>query len=95
MTAAEATANFPELLDRVVKDRERVVVERDGERLVAIVPIEDLEELEAWEALEEAKDIEAIKEALAEQGDRPNIPWEEVKAELDALRAAEEAAEGR
>lgn len=46
--------------------------------------IEDLAELEARE---QAEDLAEAREALAEiaAGEKP-VPWEQVKAELDALR---------
>jgi len=56
-----------------------------AERAARVVSmIEDLAELEARE---EAEDIAAGREALAEiaAGERP-VPWEQVKAELDALQ---------
>jgi hypothetical protein len=54
------------------------------ERAARVVSlIEDLAELEARE---EAEDLAAAREALAEiaAGEKP-VPWEQVKAELDAL----------
>jgi prevent-host-death family protein len=46
-TVSERTARdeFPALLDRVVDGDTRVIVERDGRALVAIIPAEDLERL--------------------------------------------------
>ena len=55
------------------------------ERAARVVSlIEDLAELEARE---EAEDLAAAREALAEiaAGEKP-VPWEKVKAELDALQ---------
>ena len=54
------------------------------ERAARVVSlIEDLAELEVRE---EAEDLAAAREALAEiaAGEKP-VPWEKVKAELDAL----------
>jgi len=48
--------------------------------------IEDLAELEARE---DAEDLAAAREALAD-GEAP-IPWEEVKARLDALHGIDQA----
>ena len=55
--------------------------EERAKRVVEL--IEDLAELEARE---EAEDLAAAREALAEiaAGEKP-VPWEQVKAELDAL----------
>jgi hypothetical protein len=43
---------------------------------------------EVIEEIEEQLDRRAIDEALAEQGDEPWIPWEQVKKELDAKKHA-------
>jgi hypothetical protein len=40
------------------------------------------------EEIEEQLDRRAIDEALAEQGDDPFTPWEQVKKELDARKHA-------
>jgi hypothetical protein len=56
------------------------------ERAARVVSlIEDLAELEARE---DAEDLAAAREALADiaAGEQP-VPWEQLKAELDALHA--------
>lgn len=57
---------------------EAVLVERRGQPAGVLVSPERYEELLA--ALEEIEDIAAFDEAMAEEG--PNIPWEQVKADL-------------
>lgn len=57
---------------------EAVVLERYGKAVAVVVSPERYEEL--MDALEEVQDIEALDEAMAEEG--PNIPWEQVKADL-------------
>jgi hypothetical protein len=47
--------------------------------VAALISIEDLEFLEE---IEEELDRKAIEEALAEQGDDPYIPLEQIKEEL-------------
>lgn len=55
-----------------------VLVERRGQPAGVLVSPEHYEEL--LSALEEIEDIAAFDEAMAEEG--PNIPWEQVKADL-------------
>jgi malate synthase len=56
---------------------ERVIVERRGKNLFALVSVEDLELLER---LEDETDIRLARKAMREKG--PNIPWEKVKKDL-------------
>jgi hypothetical protein len=58
--------------------------EERAARVVSL--IEDLADLEARE---DAEDLAAAKEALAD-GEAP-IPWEEVKARLDAVHGIDQA----
>ena len=64
-------------LQRVVDDGERVVVDRSGKSVAAIVPMEDLELLRR---IEDMLDNEAAIEARDEQG---RVPWQILKKELD------------
>ncbi len=78
---AEIRNNFADALNRVAYGGERVVLERRGKGVAALVSMEDLALLEA---MEEREDVRAAKRALAEmkrKGQKP-IPWEKVKAEL-------------
>lgn len=79
VTAAEARDQLAELINRAAYGKERVVVSRRGKPVAAIVPLEDLEELEA---AEDAADVEAARQAWAEQGDEPPRPYGEVRREL-------------
>jgi mRNA interferase RelE/StbE len=63
-------------LNRVRYQGERVVVERRGKGVAALVPVEDLELLQA---LEDRIDLAAARKALREPG---RIPWEKVKQDL-------------
>jgi len=76
MTASKARKDFADTLNRVAFGGERVVLERRGKPLAALVPIRDLELLEA---LEEKSDLEAARKALKERG---SVPWKKVKAAL-------------
>lgn len=68
--------DFAETLNRVHYQGKRVVVERRGKGVAALVPMEDLELLQA---LEDRIDLAAARKALKEPG---RIPWEKVKKDL-------------
>jgi len=75
-TAARARQSFSEILNRVAYGKERVVIERRGKRLAAVVPLEDLDLLED---LEDRVDIEDARRRMKEKG---SIPWARVKKDL-------------
>lgn len=72
----DARANFSDMVNRAAYGGERVILERRGKAVAAVVSIADLELLEA---LEDRMDIEAARKALKEKGGQS---WEKVKAEL-------------
>jgi prevent-host-death family protein len=76
MTATQARQDFAETVNRVAYRGERVVLERRGKPLAAIIPVQDLEILEK---LEDRLDLEAARAALAKPG---TVPWKKVKKEL-------------
>ncbi len=63
VSATDARNNFQELVNRVEYGRERILVQRRGKSVVAIIGIEDLKRLEA---LEDARDSEALRQAIEE-----------------------------
>jgi prevent-host-death family protein len=65
-----------ETLSRVQYQGERVIVERHGKAVAAIVPLEDLEILEA---LEDRLDLAAARRALKQRGSKS---LKEVRAAL-------------
>ncbi len=75
-TASEIRAHLSDLLSRVARRGNRVVVTRGGKKYAALVPLDDLDFLEA---LESRLDLEDAKKALKEPG---SVPWKKVKAEL-------------
>jgi prevent-host-death family protein len=75
LRASQVREAFAGTLDRVGKG-ERIVVERHGRRIAAMVPVEDLD---ALEALEDREDIAAARRALRERG---SIPLAALKARL-------------
>ena len=75
VSMSEARDHLAELGNRVSLRGERVIVERRGKNLFALVPVEDLELLER---LEDKLDLDAIRAAK----DQPTRPWAEVKKTL-------------
>src|SRR5947199_1391854 len=79
LSTTEAHERFSELLRRVASDKERIVLTRAGEELVAVVPIEDLALVES---LEDRADIEEAREALREAREKGTTSLADLKAEL-------------
>jgi prevent-host-death family protein len=77
LNAVRLRATLADTLNQVAYAHERVIVEKHGKPVAALVPMEDLEMLRA---LEDRIDLEAAREALAERG--ASRPSAEVKAEL-------------
>jgi prevent-host-death family protein len=76
LTVSEARAGFAGALEACLA--EPVTIDRHGHPAGVLVSPEVFEKM--TEALEELDDIEAFDKAMAEEG--PNLPWDEVKAEL-------------
>ena len=81
MNIVAIRSRLADTLNRVAYQGERVVLQRRGKGVAAIVPIEDLE---ALERMEDEQDVREAKKALAEMKRKglKSIPWEQVKAEL-------------
>ena len=75
MPISEAREHLADLGNRVALRGERVVVERRGKSLFALVPVADVELLER---LEDKLDLDAIRAAK----DEPSKPWAEVRKTL-------------
>lgn len=76
MPRIRATAvrdSFADTLNRVAFKGERIVLERHGKAVAALVPVEDLELLEE---LEDRLDVDALRAARDEPG---TVPYEEVR----------------
>jgi prevent-host-death family protein len=86
MTVAEAKNRFSDVLRRAEYGGERVIVERHGKPVAAIVSTEDLRRLEA---AEDAADLRDAQTALAEATQKGTVPLETVlrKYGLDHLLA--------
>ena len=74
VSATAARQSFSESLNRAAYGGERVVIQRHGKPIAAVVPIEDLRLIEE---MEDAEDSRAIAKARKEKG---RIPWQDVKA---------------
>jgi prevent-host-death family protein len=76
LSISTARNGFADILNKVSYQGERIIFQRRGKDIAAIVPIDDLMLLEE---LEDRFDLEAIRLALAEPG---TVPLEELKREL-------------
>jgi prevent-host-death family protein len=77
MPASAARDHFSDVMTDVGVRGDRLILQRNGKDLVAVVPVADLELLEA---LEDRMDLAAAKAALKERG---SVSWAQVKAKLD------------
>jgi len=75
MTVAEAKNRFSDVLRRAEYGGERVIVERHGKPVAAIVSTEDLRRLEA---AEDAADLRAAEHALTEAAREGTVSLETV-----------------
>lgn len=76
VTVSEARKSFAAVLETA--QHEAVIVERRGEAQAVVLSPSEYQRL--MEAAEEIEDVAAFDAAMAEEG--PNIPWEQVKADL-------------
>ena len=77
--ATKARNDFAATINLVAYGGDRVVLQRRGKALVAIVPMADVELLEK---LEDHLDLEDARRALANPRNRKRIPWKKVRAQL-------------
>ena len=79
---AEFRNDMADALNRVAYSGDRVILERRGKPVAALVSVEDLELLET---LEDREDVRAARKVgcgrWERTGEKP-IPWEQVKEEL-------------
>jgi len=73
---ADIRANLAEVINRVAYGGERIVLQRRGKQVLAVVPIDDLETLNA---MEDQADLKAALRARKEKG---AVPLEKIKARL-------------
>ena len=77
VTTAEARKKLAEIVNKVAYGKEPVVLTRRGEKIAALIY---MEELELLQLIEDHIDIEDAKKALAEPG--KNIPADKAWKEL-------------
>jgi prevent-host-death family protein len=73
---ADIRANLAEVINRVAYGGERIVLQRRGKQVLAVVPMDDLALIEE---LENRADIRAARRARKEKGE---VPLEKIKARL-------------
>jgi len=78
MKAAEVRANWSQVVDRVFRGQARVVVERSGIPVAAVVSAQDLERLNQMDAQRAARfrALDAMRDAFAD------VPPEELEHEV-------------
>ena len=76
VSTTRARETLSDVINRVVYQGERILLERHGKDVVAMVSVQDLELLES---LEDRMDLEEARERLKEPG---TIPWKEIKKRL-------------
>ena len=73
---ADIRANLADVINRVAYGGERIVLQRRGKQVLAVVPMEDLALIEE---MENRADIRAALKARKEKG---AVPLEKIKARL-------------
>ena len=73
---ADIRANLADVINRVAYGGERIVLQRRGKQVLAVVPMEDLALIEE---LENRSDIRAALKARKEKGE---VPLEKIKVRL-------------
>lgn len=79
LTVSEAREGFSEMVNRAAYAKERVMVERHGKAVAAMVPVEDVELLQAFE---DRMDLADVRAALAEAKKKGTKPLSALKKEL-------------
>jgi prevent-host-death family protein len=79
MEATKARNEFSDLLSTVKYGSGRVVIERRGKEVAALISVEDLRLLEM---IEDQIDLEAARKALANPKNKVRVPLEAVKKRL-------------
>lgn len=80
-TIGEVRREIADTVNQVAYGKERIVLERRGKKIAAIVSIEDLELLEK---IEDYIDIHEVDRLLADPGEKP-LPYEQVRKELGLI----------
>ena len=67
------------VIDKIAIEKERIILQKEGKSVAALVPIEELEILQELDDLEDQLDIKAAVEAMKEPG---IVSWEDFKLQL-------------
>jgi len=78
ISSSKVRDEFSEALNRVAYQGSRIVLNRRGKDVAALVPIEDLKLLEE---LEERMDLEEAERRLDDPNEKP-VPYESVRKEM-------------
>lgn len=81
ITASEARQHFAGSINKVARNEARVIVEKNGVPVAAIVPMEDLRRLERAEA--EQREIEDVLEAMSKPFE--GVPADEIERETERI----------
>lgn len=81
---SEFKNEIAETLNRVMYAGERVLLQRHGKDVVAIISVKELELLERIEQFEDEQDIKEALKTLKKikSGETDVVPWDEAKKEL-------------
>ena len=77
MTASEARQHFASTINKVAREEARIVVEKNGVPVAAIIPFDDVRRLE----LLDARDQEIWEALEAMRAPFRGVPWEELERE--------------
>jgi prevent-host-death family protein len=77
LPASQARERFSEILNEVSYGHERLILQRHGKDVAAVISAKDLKR---FEELEDRADLLEMEQVLA-KGETP-IPWHQAKAEL-------------
>lgn len=79
VTMSHARQTLPEIVNRVAFGGERVVINRSGKEVAALISMKDLATLRM---LEDRDDLKAARAAIAEAKKKGTVKWNQVKREL-------------
>ena len=78
LNVMEARKTFSSTINRVAFGKERIILERRGKEVAALVPLEDLALLEE---IEDRRDLREARFRVADEADE-SVPYEEVREDL-------------
>jgi prevent-host-death family protein len=83
LTISKARLDFADILNRVAYGGERIVLQRRGNDVAAIIPMRELELLEKIvQEAEDRADRAEIRKAKREMARQGTVPWTRVKKDL-------------